>query len=1168
MTPPFVHLRLRTEYSLVDSTIRVPPLVKRCAALGMPAVAVTDAGNLFALVKFYRAAEDAGLKPIVGADLWLEPEGEREAATRITLLCRDRDGYGNLSRLVSRAYLERGRQEKVQVKRDWVKQAATGLFLLLGQDSDVGRLLALGHRGQARRTLEAWLDHFDQRAYLALSRLGHDDEAAFIAGATDLAASLGCPALACNEVRFLEQGDFDAHEARVCIAQGRTLGDPRRPREYTDQQYLKSPAEMAALFADLPGAIENAVELARRCNLELEFGKYYLPAFPLPAGESEASCIRRRSHEGLAQRLASHPLAPGSRRADYEQRLERELEVIVGMGFPGYFLIVADFIQWAKDNGIPVGPGRGSGAGSLVAWALGITDLDPLRFELLFERFLNPERVSMPDFDIDFCMDRRDEVIDYVARRYGRDKVCQIITYGSMAAKAVVRDVGRVLGMPYGQVDGIAKLIPNTLGITLEDALGRSEKAQKQSDLVSPDLVSRYRDDEEVRLLVDLALRLEGLTRNAGKHAGGVVIAPSTLTDFTPLYCEPGGEGVVTQFDKDDVETIGLVKFDFLGLRTLTIIDWAVKAINLRRAAAGEPPLDVATLPLDDPEPYRLMRAGRTTAVFQLESVGMKRLMVELAPDCFDDVVALVALFRPGPLQSGMAKDFIDRKHGRVQVSYPHPSLEAILKPTYGTIVYQEQVMQIAQELAGYTLGGADLLRRAMGKKKASEMAKQRAIFEQGAEAQGIDPALASSIFDLMEKFAEYGFNKSHSAAYALLSYQTAWLKVHYPAEFMAAVLSADMDNTDKVVALIDEVRAMELELRPPDVNASDSMFRALADGSIRYGLGAIKGVGRGLCEAIVEARETGGPFRDLLDFCTRVDALKLNKRALEALVLAGALDPLGRHRAELRAHIEPVAQAAARWLDDRASGQGGLFGEPTAPPRLDLPECPPADPLELLRGEREVLGHYLSGHPTRGLKDALSQLTTCAIGEVERHHRPGQPERRGANPGNLVVLGGQVISLRRRPDAPMSYFQLEDWSGRIEVSLYQERFSDCSHLLVRDAFVLVEGELRADEFSGGYTLRGSRVWSLDEAYARFARALKVQLNGVDPGFAERLARTLKPWQGGETPLLLHYRGPTFQAEVELDPTWRLRAAPALLEALRALPGVRAARVELSRPVG
>ncbi len=1168
MTPSFVHLRVHTEYSLFDSTLRVKPLVQRCAKLGMPAVAVTDAGNLFSLVKFYRAAEDHGIKPVVGADVWMKSANEREAPTRLTLLCQDRRGYTQLSRLLSRSYLEGRHHDRVCVEREWVEASSAGLLVLLGIDSDVGRLLSMHHPNQARRTLEGWMRCFGNRTYLALSRVGHGDEETFLPSALDLATALSCPALASNEVRFLEQDDFEAHEARVCIAQGRVLGDPKRPRDYTDQQYLKSPDEMAALFADLPGAIENTVEVARRCNLELEFGKYFLPAFPLPEGESEASFIRRRSVEGLEARLAAHPLAPGWSREDYDQRLAREIDVIVGMGFPGYFLIVADFIQWARDQGIPVGPGRGSGAGSLVAWVLGITDLDPLRFDLLFERFLNPERVSMPDFDIDFCMDRRDEVIDYVAERYGRDRVCQIITYGSMAAKAVVRDVGRVLGMPYGQVDGIAKLIPLTLGITLEDALGRSEKSHRQVDLVSHDLVARYRDDEEVRLLIDLGLRLEGLTRNAGKHAGGVVIAPDALTEFTPLYCEAGGDSVVTQFDKDDVETIGLVKFDFLGLRTLTIIDWAVKAINARRRLAGEPAIDIARLPLDDHESYVLMRAGRTTAVFQLESPGMKRLMVELAPDCFDDVVALVALFRPGPLQSGMAKDFTDRKHGRVRVSYPHPSLEAILKPTYGTIVYQEQVMQIAQVLAGYTLGGADLLRRAMGKKKASEMAQQRAIFESGAADQGIDPRLASGIFDLMEKFAEYGFNKSHSAAYALVSYQTAWLKVHYPAEFMAAVLSADMDNTDKVVSLADEVRAMGIELLAPDVNASDYMFRALEDGTIRYGLGAIKGVGRGLCEAIVEARQSDGNFRDLLDFCTRVDATRLNKRALEALAQSGALDALGENRAALRAHVEPVVQAASRWLEDQAAGQGGLFGEASARPVLDLPGVAPANILELLRGEREVLGHYLSGHPTSGLKDTFAQLATCVLGEVERQYKPGAPERRGPNPENNVVLGGQVMALRRRPDAPMSFFQLEDWSGRIEVGLYQERFNESGHLLVRDAFVLVEGELRADEFSGGYTLRGHRVWSLDDACVRFARALRVRLNGVAADFAGRLEKVIKPWQGGETPLRLHYQSTTFQADIELDPTWRLRAEPGLLTALRELPGVVEATLELSRPIG
>ncbi|MDX1549504.1 MAG: DNA polymerase III subunit alpha, partial [Lysobacter spongiicola] len=855
MSARFVHLHLHSEFSLADSTIRIGELVSRCAELGQPAIALTDINNLFAAVKFYRKAEGAGIKPILGADIGMADGNE--AASRLTLLCRDRTGYLTLSRLLSRMWMEGHRTEGVILRPEWLREDNEGLFALAGRQSLGGRL-ATGNRLElAEAWLADWQGVFDDRLHLELTRTGREGEQVFNDFALHTSSKRGLPVIASNDARFLDADGFEAHEARVCISTGRVLDDPKRPKEYSPEQYLKSSAQMAELFADVPDAIDNAVALATRCNVEMHLGTYYLPAFPVPDDHTIESWLRSQSREGLATRLEKAPVAEGKTRTDYEERLETELDVIISMGFPGYFLIVADFINWGKEQGIPVGPGRGSGAGSLVAWALGITDLDPLPYDLLFERFLNPERVSMPDFDIDFCMDRRDEVIDYVARKYGRDRVSQIITYGTMAAKAVVRDSGRVLGHPYGFVDGIAKLIPNTLGISLDDALGTSEAAQKNPDLASADLIARYHSEDDVRDLLDLARSLEDLTRNAGKHAGGVVIAPSPLSDFCPLFAEHDGEGrgksPVTQFDKDDVESVGLVKFDFLGLRTLTIIDWAVKAINVRRAAAGtteeeRAPLDITALPLDDRASYELFARGDTVAVFQFESRGMRELLKRAQPDTFEDIIALAALFRPGPLGSGMDKDWVDRKHGREAVSFPHESLEPVLAPTYGVIVYQEQVMQIAQVMAGYSLGGADLLRRAMGKKKAEEMAKERAKFEAGCEERGIPARIASPIFDLMEKFAEYGFNKSHSAAYALVAYQTAWLKVHYPAEFMAAVLSSDMDNTDKVTGFLDECRVMGLEVLPPDVDASAYMFEAVQPGVIRYGLGAVKGVGRGAC--------------------------------------------------------------------------------------------------------------------------------------------------------------------------------------------------------------------------------------------------------------------------------------------------------------------------------
>ncbi|HZP67352.1 MAG TPA: DNA polymerase III subunit alpha, partial [Rudaea sp.] len=903
MSPAFVHLHIHSDYSLVDSTIRLPDkpeygdpakaprpnLISRAVELGLPALALTDQSNLFALVKFYRAAEAAGIKPIAGADLWIGGGTDANRPARLTLLCQNEAGYRNLARLISRSYLEGRHGDFALVDPAWFAGQSAGLIALAGRTSDIGHLLLADRREAALARTREWLAHFDDRWYFEIERTRHADETHWLEAALELADASDCPVVASNDVRFLEADDFEAHEARVCIQQGRLLNDPKRPRDYTPQQYLKTSAEMAELFADLPEALANSVEIAKRCNLELSFGKYYLPAFPLPAERTVESHIRSEAAAGLEMRLAKHVPAPGFAREDYVRRLEAELDVIVKMGFAGYFLIVADFINWAKRNGIPVGPGRGSGAGSVVAWCLGITDLDPLRYGLLFERFLNPERVSMPDFDVDFCMDRRDEVIDYVARKYGRDKVSQIITYGTMAAKAVLRDTGRVLGMGYGHVDSIAKLIPlrPTDPLSLEDALGRSEKAQEDSGRIVAEFKTRYESEDEVRDLVDLALKLEDLTRSAGKHAGGVVIAPSALTDFAPLYAESaGGDGVVTQFDKDDVEAVGLVKFDFLGLRTLTIIDWAAKAINARRTAAGEAPIDIAALPLDDPAVYTLLKNAQTVAVFQLESRGMQGMLKDARPDCFEDIIALVSLYRPGPMD--LIPSYCARKHGREPIEYPDPRVEPVLRETYGIMVYQEQVMQMAQIVGGYTLGGADLLRRAMGKKIAAEMAKQRVTFREGAAKNGVDERKADAIFDLMEKFAGYGFNKSHAAAYALVSYQTAWLKTHYPAEFMAAVLSSDMDNTDKVVNFLAEARALGVDVLPPDINASDYMFHALdADKpgarsrTIRYGLGAVKGVGRGAVENIVDARRRGGPFRDLADFCQRVDAQKINKRVL-----------------------------------------------------------------------------------------------------------------------------------------------------------------------------------------------------------------------------------------------------------------------------------------------
>ena len=1177
----FIHLHLHSEYSLVDSTIRIKALVDACARAGMPAVALTDESNMFALVKFYKACSAAGIKPICGSDLWIAaPDDPRP--WRITLLCQHRAGYLNLSRLVSRGWQEGQQGGRPLLDAGWLTTHSTdGLIALLGRESETARAALAQGLDAALAKLRPLAALFPDRLYLELTRCGREGEETWNAAALALAAELGLPVLASNDVRFLEHEDFEAHEARVCIHQGRVLADPKRPRDYSAQQYLKSPEEMAALFADLPEALENTVELATRCNLELSFGTYYLPDFPVPAGYDLNSHIRELSRQGLRERLDAAPLAAGKTLADYEARLERELDVIIGMGFPGYFLIVADFINWGKQHGIPVGPGRGSGAGSLVAWALKITDLDPLAFNLLFERFLNPERVSMPDFDIDFCMDRRDEVIDYVARKYGRDHVSQIITYGSMAAKAVLRDSGRVLGMGYNAVDRIAKLIPaRPLDLSLSDALGRTEKSRKEPERVVKEFCDLYaQDEDEARPLIELALKLEDLTRNAGKHAGGVVIAPTPLTDFAPLYCEPGGTGVVTQYDKDDVETVGLVKFDFLGLRTLTIIDWAVKAINARRAQAGEAPLDIAALPLDDPRTYaEIFQKARTVAIFQFESAGMQRLLKDARPDRFEDLIALGALYRPGPMD--LIPSFCARKHGKESVDYPDPRVRPVLEETYGIMVYQEQVMQMAQIVGGYSLGGADLLRRAMGKKKVEEMAKERAKFRDGAAGNGLSASQADEIFDLMEKFAGYGFNKSHAAAYALVSYQTAWLKAHYPAEFMAATISSDMDNTDKVVTFLTESKAIGLNVLPPDVNASDYMFVAVQPQTIRYGLGAIKGVGQGACESIVQARQRGGAYADLGDFCRRVDPSRLNKRVLEALILSGALDALAPTRASLMAQLPDAVKAAEQHLRDRESGQNDMFGalaggNPSAAVAVPLPRVPEWPLEQKLQGERDTLGHYLSGHPTDPWKDELAQLATCPLGEIAARYQPPRPRKSEDDDGNRFRRGpdtpwtvaGMVVAVRKRGDSD-AFVRLEDASGAIEVSFFGELFQQAQPLLVRDEMLIVEGGLRIDEFSGGgFQLRARTVRTLTETMRQQARWLQVKINGIAPDFPARLQQTLAGYRGGRATVTLHgYPHRAAQADLELGEDWRVNALPQLVRDLRALPGVLAARVRLARP--
>lgn len=1152
MSPAFIHLKLHTEFSLIDGTVRIKPLIKRLAESNQPAIAITEHVNLFSLVKFYRAAMAQGIKPIAGADMLIFNPGEPATPFKLTLLAKDHSGYITLTELISKAYQEGQHQGIPMLQREWLEHTHNGVIALSGaMEGDIGRAILAENQDLAKGLAAYWADLFADSFYLELQRVGKPEEERYIAGAIELAAAINLPVVATNDVRFLRPEDFDAHEVRVCIHQGRVLDDNRRPKDYTAQQYLRSAEEMQALFADIPEALENSVEIAKRCNLKLSLGQSFLPDFPVPPGLTLGDYLREAAHQGLEERLVQYPAqgsdSPEANRKCYFDRLALELDVIIQMGFPGYFMIVADFIQWAKNNRIPVGPGRGSGAGSLVAYALKITDLDPIEFDLLFERFLNPERVSMPDFDVDFCMDRRDEVIDYVARRYGRDHVAQIITYGSMAAKAVIRDVGRVLGFAYGFVDRLAKLIPFELGMTLEKALEESAE-----------LKQLYATEEEVKILIDMARSLEGISRNAGKHAGGVVISPTKLTDFTPLYCEQGGGNLVTQFDKDDIEAIGLVKFDFLGLRTLTIIDWALETINTQRAETGQEAIDITVIPRDDPAPYELLKNAQTTAVFQLESRGMKELIKKLRPDCFDDIIALVALFRPGPLESGMVDDYINVKHG-AKAEYPHPALMPILKPTNGVILYQEQVMQIAQVLARYTLGGADMLRRAMGKKKPEEMAKQREIFTRGAVENQVNEGVATYIFDLMEKFAGYGFNKSHSAAYALVAYQTAWLKSYYPAAFMAAVLSSDMDNTDKVVVLIEECRQMKLKICPPSINISDFRFTVNKRGEIVYGLGAVKGVGEAaILDMLVDRRENG-LFSDLYDLCKRIDLRKFNRRVLEALIRAGAFDEFNVNRAAHMAELPTVLRIAEQHGRMAQTGQNDLFGlaeDTQSNAGLNVAYSVAVEPwteAETLAAEKMTLGLFLTGHPIDQYAAELGQFTHGKIANLlaDAERSRGKLEARVAG---LVV---DVRTRQTKQGKTMAFAIIDDRTGRLEVAAFGETYEKYRDIFTRDTLLIAEGAAGIDDFSGMLRLTAEKLYSIEQARDAFARGLQLNwdANAIPQDLISGLQSVLKPFKGGACPVVISYQSDQAKAMIRLGDEWRVQATDELVLRLQRLVG-------------
>jgi len=1146
--PRFVHLRVHSDYSMSDGVAKVKPIIAAAESQGMAAIALTDQNNFCGLVKFYGACHGVGIKPIIGADFWVQTPGFEKEFCALTIIAMNNDGYQNLTQLISEAYLRGHIDNRVVIDQDWLIKYNSGLIILSGaKDGDVGKALLKGNQNQVESLIAFYQQHFEDRYYLELIRTGRAHEERYLHMAVELASIKGLPVVATNQVVFLKQDDFEAHEIRVAIHDGYTLVDPRRPKTYSDQQYLRTEDEMLALFSDIPSAIQNSVEIAKRCNVTIRLHEYFLPNFPTGDLSIEDFLVAA-SEKGLEERLAflfPDPQVCIEKRGEYDERLAIELKVINQMGFPGYFLIVMEFIQWGKDNGIPVGPGRGSGAGSLVAYALKITDLDPLEYDLLFERFLNPERVSMPDFDVDFCMDRRDEVIDHVAELYGREAVSQIITFGTMAAKAVVRDVGRVLGHPYGFVERLTKMIPAEPGMTLAKAFE-----------VEPSLPEAYDSDEDVKELIDMCRRLEGVTRNAGKHAGGVVIAPTRITDFAPLYCDAEGLNPVTQFDKNDVETAGLVKFDFLGLRTLTIIDWALQMINPRLAKEGKEPVLIEAIPLADPACFRLLQRYETTAVFQLESRGMKDLIKRLQPDCFEDMIALVALFRPGPLQSGMVDNFIERKHGREEVSYPdaeyqHESLKELLSPTYGIILYQEQVMQIAQVLSGYTLGGADMLRRAMGKKKPEEMAKQRGTFKEGAINNGIDGDLSMKIFDLVEKFAGYGFNKSHSAAYALVSYQTLWLKTHFPAQFMAAVMSADMDNTDKIVTLVDECERMGLPLIPPDVNKGQFKFTVDDDLNIVYGIGAIKGVGEGPVESILEARKDG-PFIDLFDFCARVDLKKLNKRVIEKLILAGALDTLGPHRASMMATLPEAISAAAQHAKAEAIGQHDMFGLLNSEPedsKQNFVQCTPWPDKIWLEGERETLGLYLTGHPINQYLKELKQYTNGRLKDIHPTER-----------GKTVKVAGLVVATRvmiTKRGSKMGLVTLDDKSARLEVMLFTEPFEKFGHMLEKDRILICEGDVSFDDFSGGNRMNARNIIEIGEARSHFAKAVAINVHGNDvtQAWLETFEQTLTPWRNGVVPVTINYAQDHASGKITLGDEWRVNPSDELMLALESMLG-------------
>lgn len=1133
----FIHLHIHSEYSLEDGLIRISELAKKAADDNMPAIALTEQCNLFSALKFYRAAQKLGIKPIIGIDIRIINNAEQKSSSQLVLLCQNLQGYRNLNHLISRSYKEGQQKNTPFVHKNWLQGYSEGLIALSGaQQGDIGKLLLAGENARAKELLAEWKNTFPDKFYLELHRTGDPLEEKHIAATTALAVETNTPIVATNNVRFLVEEDFAAHEARVCIQQSTILSDTKRPKTYTKTQYLRSAKEMIQLFSDLPSAIENTITIAQRCNLELTLGENYLPEFIVPEGFDQNQWLRKLSQESLGKKLILEDDADIDKiQEEYQDRLDLELTVITKMDFSGYFLIVADFVQWAKSKNIAVGPGRGSGSGSLVAYVLGITAVDPLQYDLLFERFLNLERVSLPDFDIDFCMDRRDEVIAYVAQKYGNDRVSQIITYGRMAAKAVIRDVGRVLNYPYTFVDELAKLIPLDPSITLDRAM--KEETQ---------LKRRYREETEVSTLIDLAKQLEGISRNASRHAGGIIISPKPLINYMPLYYEQGNDFPVSQFDMGDVEDIGLVKFDFLGLRTLTIISTAVEAINKLppQESGREEAIIINEIPLDDTAPYQLICNNKTTAIFQLESHGMRQLIKRLQPKLFDDIVALIALFRPGPLQSGMVEDYIDRQNGKAPVKFLHPDLAYILSTTNGVILYQEQVMKIAQILADYTLGDADLLRRAMGKKKPDEMAKQRVIFTDKAINKGVEKKIAINIFNIMEKFAGYGFNKSHSVTYALISYQTAWLKAYYPAYFMAAVFSSDMDNQEKIIILVDEIKLMQLKLSPPSINHSNYHFIVEKKDTIRFGLGAIKSVGKAAITEIINARESGF-FSDIFNFCDRVDMRRVNKRVIESLIRSGATDDFGKDRSYIYGNMQKATQLAEQADYNSSSGQNDCFGL-SAPTNNDkensnaLTDTVAWTDDERLNGEKIALGFYLQGHPILKHTQELDKLISTKLNKLKV--------------ATNIRIAGYIHSMRTYSTNQSKFFELvlDDGTCYANVKIPKELQHKHNEIISKGRLILIDGKVTEDDyFPSGLVMIAKKIHTL-ETLRECAKIILTLYNENDLNKKlNYLHTTLENYKNGQSTFSIKYSNGTGKCILHFSKHWKIKINDILLATLR-----------------